>query len=273
MSESTKLRPAEILGVSHLVLGVRELCAAELFLACHGYSKHDEIVSGLNPPEKSPFLFGPTARTFAMKLMVSKTGSSPIELLRENTEEVHEAAECVPNFEVVLAANHGQETQEHLAPRECENTVPFAGFRVVKSGLLLTGSRLPLKEKMALLVHCQELDLALSLWRTLGYETNALGSDIAHIKIRGGMSTNHLDLYFIANRPHPSTTYLNSAGIVCLSLFCQNADRLQSALSEYGYFTGECFTLNPFGRPFRIFFARNASGELYEFLSVIREPA
>jgi len=69
----------------------------------------------------------------------------------------------------------------------------------------------------------------------------------------------------------PEGSYLDGSGIVCLSFFCRDADRLRLRLKEAGYFVGDCFNLAPFQNPLRIFFARNVSGEIYEFLSVVRK--
>ena len=198
-----------------------------------------------------------------MKLMVSSGGAPPVELLVENNGVGWRGREEATNLEAVLAANSNLKPRELLDSLSGEGTIPFSGFRRVGADASLNGVA-------ALVIHCHQLDSALSLWRTLGYQFSQLEHDIAHIKVRGAMPSNQLDVYFVADRCRPATGFLDRSGIVCLSLFCKNAELLRSTLEESGFFVGPAFTLDPFGRPFRMFFARNESGELYEFLSVAR---
>jgi hypothetical protein len=264
MYKAPKLGSTEILGVSHLVLGTKEMVTAEQFLARYGHSKYGEMEVVPNPPEKAPFVAGTLSRTFDMKLMVSPAGGPPVELLVENNERGRQDTEEPQDFEAVLAAKGDLEPQELLESLGRERSVPFVGFREVGSDPRFRGIA-------ALLVHCQGLDVALPLWRALGYEAIPLGSGVANINIRGAMPTNRLNVYFVVDKSRSEIGYLNRPGIVCLSLFCRDSDRLRSLLSERGFFVGECFTLEPFGHTFRTFFVRNTNGEIYEFLSVVRE--
>ena len=150
------LGSTEILGVSHLILGVRDMGGAELFLARYGHSKYGEVKSAPNPREKSSFVAGALARTFDMKLMVSATGSPPVELLRENVEGAHEITKAPQTFEAVLAATSAPEPHQVLDALGCEGAVPFIGFREVGSPAMPAGVS-------ALVVHCHELESALSL--------------------------------------------------------------------------------------------------------------
>ena len=114
----------------------------------------------------------------------------------------------------------------------------------------------------------------LPLWRLLGVEPERAAGGLTRLSVRGIRSSQRLHVYLRADRSAPGVAHLNDGGVVCLSFFCRDADRLRDALASAGYDAGECFDIQPFEAPLRIFFMRNASGEIYEFLSVsARGPA
>lgn len=242
----------ELVGVSHLVISLRDPAASQPVLAALGYTEHGANDRCPNPPEKAPFLAEPLSRTCSMRLMVPANGSPAIEVLASA-----EGAALQTHFEVVLSEQPGAEADDIRAEREV--VVPGLTRARGREGKLGTG---------ALLIHVDDLDAGLRLWRALGYADEPVADRTRKVAIRGLRASNRLDLYFVADRGKSEMGRLDAVGIVCLSLFCRDADRLRDALRERGYAVGECFTLAPFGTALRIFFMRNETGEIYEFLSV-----
>jgi hypothetical protein len=249
------LKP-QLLGVSHLVLSVSEPSVSEPVLEALGYAEHEANENCPNPREKAPFLSGPLLDTCAMRLMLPANGSPAIEVLRGA-----EAPLPSPHFEGILSeapAANSEEVRNALAEK-CEPAIPGLSRPPGAEGKRGIG---------ALLIHVDALETALPLWRTLGYTEEDVDPGVRRVGVRGLRASNRLDLYFVEDRETMEMGQLDAAGLSCLSLFCRDADRLRATLSDRGYEVGGCFTLNPFGTALRIFFMRNASGEIYEFLSI-----
>jgi hypothetical protein len=249
------LKP-ELLGVSHLVLSVSEPSTSEPALEALGYGEHEANENCPNPREKAPFLSGPLLDTCAMRLMLPANGSTAIEVLRGA-----KASPALPHFEGVLS-------EESAASPADVRTALAKRHEVVIPGLSRPPGADGKRGVGALLIHVDALETALPLWRTLGYAEEDFDSHVRKVAIRGLRASNRLDLYFVEDREKIEMGHLDVAGVVCLSLFCRDADRLRATLSDRGYEVGGCFTLTPFGTALRIFFMRNATGEIYEFLSI-----
>ena len=255
-AQSDRPTKPELLGVSHLVLSVSEPSTSEPVLEALGYGEHEANESCQNPREKAPFLSGPLHDTCAMRLMVPANGSPAIEVLRGS-----KASAAQSHFEVVLSERPGAEPEEirNVLSEDREVVVPGLSRPRGVEGKLGTG---------ALLIHVDAFEAALSLWRTLGCAEQPFDSSMRKIAIRGLRASNRLDLYFVDDREKAEAGQLDGIGVVCLSLFCRDADRLRATLFDRGYEVGDCFTLTPFGTSLRIFFMRNTTGEIYEFLSI-----
>lgn len=268
MRESTLVRGAhapirpdprlksQILGVSHLVLSVGEASDWGPILESLGYREQAANDHCPNPPAKAPFLSGALQATCAMRLMVAADGSPAIEVLLGS--KTHPAQS---RFDAVLSdpsrASAGDIRRALLEQRE-----------VVLPGLCRPLGTPGAQGVGALVVHVDDLEAALPLWRTLGYADQELDSRARKIEIRGLRPSNRLDVYFVSDRDESGRGDLDAVGVVCLSLFCKDADRLRAALAERGYEVGDCFSLTPFSTPLRVFFMRNTTGEIYEFLSI-----
>jgi len=261
-SERSTKRPAvavpsgEILGISHLVFSVRDVAEAEHWLGANGYVEHGSNASCPNHPAKSPFIAGPMAEFAKMKLMVAPNGSPAIEMTCEPAAE-----QPTTFYEAVLSENPlcgGDTVRTSLRD---DAPAGLDGFRC-------TGSSSRVGGVGALVLHCRSTLETLPLWHALGVSEEILDGGLVRIRVRGFRSNNQLHIYLISDRTDMAVANLNDGGIVCLSFFCRDADRLRAALAEAGYDVGDCFTLSPFGSPLRIFFMRNTSGEVYEFLSV-----
>ncbi len=108
---------------------------------------------------------------------------------------------------------------------------------------------------------CASPDEAAALWAAMG-----LPATDGKVIIPASAVGASLRVCFETAPARPTT--LDQPGWVCLSLLCTNADRLREHLVGAGFAPGKCFTVAPFGQPLRVFFLRNRSGELYEFLSL-----
>jgi len=255
-ARSDRSTKPELLGVSHLVLSVSEPSVSGPALEALGYGEHEANESCQNPREKAPFLSGPLHDTCAMRLMVPANGSPAIEVLGSS-----KASAAHPHFEVVLSEQHGAEPEEirNVLSEDREIVVPGLSRPRGAEGKLGTG---------ALLIHVNEIDAALPLWKTLGCAQEPFDSGMRKVSIRGLRASNRLGLFFVNDRENAEAGYLDGVGLVCLSLFCKDADRLRATLHDCGYEVGDCFTLAPFRTSLRVFFMRNTSGEIYEFLSI-----
>jgi hypothetical protein len=241
-----------ILGISHVVAGVKDLDAAELFLAGKGFRPYGERAFGVNPFEKAPYVKGALdtrAGEFAMRLMVSKSGTPPVELLSESLA----ASGLVPQENAFEAVLNSFELKD-LKPSG------MAGFwEPVSAGL--TG---PVS---ALIVRCRELENTLFFWRLLGFDCQPLDGKSAVIKVRAFTSRHVTPVYFMEEPGRGGVSWLNNEGVVCLSFLCKDAVGLREYFIKRGFEPGGYFYLSPFGRRICIFFIRNRGGELYEFLS------
>lgn len=246
---------AAVLGVSHLVLSVADLDAAEAFAAGCGYGRRGEVSRGDNPAQKASVVDGPLSDYFDMRLMASGSGLPTLELLREG------GADPVPRtagrFTALLS--HGE-----LSPEEARvglgAAAAFPGFRRLDSGT----ARL-----LSVIVRCPDLPASLAFWERLGMTPEDLGGGIRRVRVRGLTPSARMSLVFMPG-PADEPGYLNREGLSCLSFFCRDADALRAALSASGCAVSDCFNLAPFGRSLRVFFARPESGELYEFVAVGR---
>lgn len=246
---------ASVLGVSHLVLSVADLDAAEAFAAACGYGRRGEVSRGDNPAQKASVVDGPLSDYFDMRLMSSGSGLPTLELLREGgTDPVPRPA---GRFTALLS--HDEPSAEE-ARASVDAAAAFPGFRRLGSG----AARL-----LSVVVRCADVAASLAFWERLGMTPEDLGSGIRRVQVRGLTPSARMSLVFVpgtADEPG----YLNREGLSCLSFFCRDADALRAALAVSGCEVSDCFDLAPFGRSLRVFFARPESGELYEFLAVGR---
>lgn len=246
----------EILGASHIVFSVSDVAEEGRRLVSQGYDEHGANAAVPNPAAKAPFISGPIAGAAAMRLMVSAAGAPALEL----TCEPH-AGGAPRFFEAVLAEELRCGPEEVLAALSSEPIEGLPGFRRSASAKQPVGVG-------ALVLHARSEDEALPLWQLLGVEPERVGDDLSLLAVRGIRSSQRLHVYLRADRREPGVGHLNDGGVVCLSFFCKNADQLREAIASEGLEVGECFDIQPFEAPLRIFFMRNASGEIYEFLSI-----
>jgi hypothetical protein len=246
---------SEILGTSHIVYAVRDVAKAGRRLAGNGYAEHGSNAASPNPPAKAPFIAGPLADTAEMNLVVSAAGAPALEMTCEP------ASPGAPIFfEAVLSEEPLCDPAIVRAALEEDPPEGLPGFRRPASVARATGVG-------ALVLHACSEEATLGLWRTLGVEPEK-ADGMLRLRVRGIRSSQRLHVYLRADRREAGIAHLNDGGVVCLSFFCKDADSLREALMRAGYEVGDCFDITPFDAPLRVFFMRNVSGEIYEFLSV-----
>lgn len=249
------MHPLEIVGISHVVIGVPVVERVEHDLVAYGYARHGSIDGGENPSAKAPFVAGPLARGFSMRLLVSALASPPVELLKEDDGE--SVPFDVAPSEAVLAEAPRPPLSQVLRALDSPHAVIAPGLRT------LTPKARP-QGVAAVIVRSGDVAATLALWRVLGLEPVAVGSEFFTAAVGGATASSRMDLY--VRRGVPGRGYLNQVGLVCLSFWCRNLDRLQTRLGHMGCDLSEPFSIDPFGRPLRGVFARAAGGEIYEFL-------
>lgn len=249
----------DILGVSHIVVGTRDPAAVEEFFIDGGYRTAGGNSAAPAMPPRAPFVSGPMASTTEVRLLVSDHGLPAIELVREN-RPADGAAEGTPAFEGLLGldGDPSPDVISGIPTEEGNSLVP--GFRGA------TGTRGEV-HSMSVVVRCPDLDQAFDLWRGIGPRPETLGNGIVKVAFPRTLAGAGLDLYYVEGRNTTDRTWLNQEGLVCVALVCKDPDGLRGTLDARGLETSECFGLCPFGTSLRLFFVRNRTGELYEFLS------
>lgn len=237
----------KILGVSHLALTVRNPVAAEDYLCRLGYRVGNRSLNAENPPEKARFLALDFKPKVDIALFVAEPGVPAIEMLSEQGDMATGPAGFSAAF--LLGSGGGRPTLWR------------PGISSIGEGDLAT---------VKLTVGCLALEDGLTLWRELGFVPTATGPESARVAISRTIVGGSASLEFVkAAKAGPS--FLDQEGLICLSLLCTDAKRLCWSMEALGYETSPPFVLSPFGRSLDVFFLRNASGEMYEFLSPSRD--
>ncbi len=244
----------EVVGISHVVIGVGGVEETERALHAYGYVTRGAIEGGENPAAKAPFVTGQLLPAFSMRLLVSALASPPLELL---TEDGGRPAARPAASDAILAATLQPSVARVLEALQSPEAVIAPGLRTVTPAIRPQGVA-------AVAVRSADVDASLALWRVLGLDPAAAGPGIFTAAVAGPTASSRVALYLDRGAPGPG--YLNQAGMVCLSFWCRNVDRLRRMLEPIGCELGEPFSIAPFGRPLRGIFARAAGGEVYEFL-------
>lgn len=193
-----------------------------------------------------------------MKLLVAGPGVSPIELIREHTNLGVRDSDRFVRFEIAWLPKADLEAADFRPPSSAtDGDVP--GIRVPIPAQ-------PAGTSQAILVYCRRLEECLPLWHALGFDVRRqFGAATVHV--RGPRSGQSTSVFLIETGLDYPQSALDQTGIVCLSFLCKDVRRLRQRLVARDVTAGECFTLAPLGRSLTIFFVRNATGEIYEFLS------
>ncbi|MBI4345286.1 MAG: hypothetical protein HY553_00415 [Elusimicrobia bacterium] len=250
---------SEIVGLSHLVLAVDDVRAAGGLLAGLGYRETGRVDAAPCPPERAAAVSGPQGATFDMALLERPEQAPPIELLRDAAGP---SAGPARHFEGVLS------TGERPGPAALRSVLSNSASALAPGLRRLDSSGDAKIYSVA--VRSGDPEGTLELWRLLGVEPAAVEPGLWRVDVRGFRPNNRVSLYVLRGDASAPEGALNQRGMVCVSFFCRDADRLRERLAAAGRFTSAGFTTAPFGRALRIFFARSPGGELYEFVSAAR---
>lgn len=234
----------KVSGLSHIVFSCEDLKQAAVYFAELGYHQLGEA-SGANPRAKAPFFCGALPESYEMQLF-ARNGYPPAELLHDLAPEPR-AAGLADTYEL------------HLG-----NQV-VAGACQIGSHQWLQGQPAGVADSFIILQSPNPAQTA-EFWRNFDVPIRQTENGTV-VEIRKSIVGASVDLIIVANAEIcPSS--LNSIGISCLSFFVFSPNRVRESLLDSDCEVGELFSLSPFGRPLEIFFVRNATGELYEFISI-----
>ena len=220
-----------------MVFSVRDVATSEAALVANGYEEHGSNPRCTNHPAKAPFVSGPLAASAEMKLMVASNGFPALEMICEPA-----GGEAPAFFEAILSGEPLCDADTVRASLREDPPPGLHGFH--RSRTLRRAGGVG-----ALVLHCRSTAESLSLWHVLGVREEALDDGLARVTVRGFRVNNRLNVYLLADRTEAGVGHLNDGGIVCLSFFCKDADRLRARLAAEGFEAGECFTLSPFDAP------------------------
>lgn len=224
-----------ILGISHLVVSSQNIDATVAGLSRQGYTINGARDDMPNMEPKQAFISNDMPRTTTVRLLVSNGKSPAVEVVRENGPDNQELAVGTPPF----SAADKPATDPHIVT-----------------------------------VRTPDPLLSLSMWRTIGIQPTEAADGTNNIFFQGGFTTPAFQLSFIHDPEMVAgPRWLNQDGMVCVSFLCRDVDALNTLLEDKGYEVSPCFDLTPFDRSFRLFFVRNKSGEIYEFLTPRRSAA
>ncbi len=262
------IKSAEILGVSHIVVGVNDLQPAEQCLMRHGYSVKNRAGDEPNPVQKAAFVRGALTKEHDIELLASPIPTPLIELVRpKGAARGAVVADASPVYEVILgeAEDHGETLEDSSVREAIENGEP-AGI----NGLTMLPGSAGVLCVVARVIRCKALDQSLEIWRDLTIDPRQVAAGMARVDIAGPLPGNRLAFFLMEDEKRKDRAYLDEAAVACPSMICKDASRLAESLDAKGHDVCERFAFSPFGLPLEIFFARTPSGELYEFLSLGR---
>ena len=220
-----------ILGVSHLVMSSAHPDEEVTALAQYGYELSHARDDVPNRTAKAPFLFGDLPETTIMRLARSSRSFPLIEVVRENSRTLGKG--------------------EHFAPG--------------KSGFELDLDQV---ETPVVTIECEDPEKAAGLWKAVGAGEISVDPNGHAVTFAGNAVCAGLRIKYVEGAIVNTPTFLNHEGLVCVAFLCRNADALRAHLDAKRFEVGKCFDLVPVETPLRLFFMRNRSGEIYEFLSL-----
>ena len=259
----------EILGGSHLVFGAKEISKGCTLFSNFSYLLYGEMSRGRDPKAKEIFLHNKDIPNYEMQLMHTDLPLLPIEVLNEHTEYYQVPKGEMPIYEGIIGDLHDVDIKKEAQLAVAVKNIAIVQSKRIPVGCFELDPKPGVKGIIGLLIRCCDMKKSIEFWEKLGFNPLWQGNDFAYIKLKSLLSRRFIYIFFLATAKSSVEMFLNQEGIVCLSFFCKNADRLNRLFRDQGIVVGDCYDFRPFNQLLRIFFMKGPSGELYEFLSVI----
>ena len=228
-------RVFKIYGVSHIVHSTDSLYESESYFNKIGYSLKFKTIGSVNALQKSSFIFGSMSEK-ADILLMSKKGYPDVEIKSEvnNRNIISKSA-----FETFYEENY---TPDMHFPKDDKPTKIY--------------------------IRCNNTMNATNIWSKLGFNIDKiLSNNYLKVDIKNSISNNKVSLLYINSKEKELKTWLNQNNTVCISFICDDVEKVRSYLLKNNYSVGDVFIMTPFNRKIKVFFVRNYTGEIYEFIS------
>jgi hypothetical protein len=255
----------QILGISHLVLGVENTDQYDQFLERLGFRVHTQMVNNPNPSAKVNFVQGALDSQFSMKLVTHQNGCPPIELLQDQSGGLKSSRPKTSNFEI-LAASHEAQIEDFLKKKKPH----WHNTGIV--GLTLIDENKSPSRSYRLVVRCSDINANRKLWDLLGLHVTPMGNSLFKIKTPKIIGQPEFGIYVQENKGFDESGQLNYDGFSCISFFCKDSKKLREMLLASKFDVSPIFYIQPLNQELEVFLMRNNTNEIYEFVSVKRRP-
>lgn len=237
-----------IYGISHIIYSADNLKSAEKIFLNLGYILKNEEYDSMNASAKEEFISGEMATSSDMLLM-EHPQLPDVEIKRENIKSKIDTSSAYSFYF-----------------KDEKNAIGYLPKLFDRS--LVSNSSL--ENNLNIFIKCNDIQKALSFWKELKMNINFVDHSIANIKIKNVLSRKKTNLILYSAKSQDSLTWLDQKGLVCLSFLCADVAVLHDRFKKLNYYVGEIFQIYPFGRGILVFFVRNFSGEVYEFISPVK---
>ena len=235
-----------IYGVSHVVYSTDELEESMNLFVDVGYGLKGKKEHSSNAPEKEAFLSGPMAETSDMILM-SNDIFPDIEVKKENRIS-----------DLKTSSNY-------------DYYVNYKGNTIGEFPAILKDlDMVAVTDSFNLFVQCQDPEKATALWKLFGMSVTTISDNLVLLTVGNLLSKKKTNIFYLRSNKVLSS-WLDQSNVVCLSFLCSDIASTRYALAEMKYRVGDMFNISPFRKDLNVFFMRNNSGELYEFIAPVSQ--
>lgn len=249
------------MGISHIVMGVNSIDDGEARLMHQGFTKSHRRNAVENPVQKMPFAAPPLSTHHDIGLYNPGTVGPTIELVHPTGG----ASQLTPTSAVSLFLSDTQIADKPALERAFTAFVTFPEL----PGIYFDPTDASRKPQAAV-IHVHDLASAHSFWDIIGVPASVIDGKTMALDIRGILPKGSLKVFVIEDRAAPPSSHLDGSGIACLALLCKDAHALRETYDTAGFEVSEMLTFAPFNHGLDIFFVRNKTHEMYEFVSITR---
>ena len=249
------------MGISHIVMGVNSIDDGEARLLHQGFTKSHRRDAVENPVQKMPFAASPLSTHHDIGLYNPRTVGPTIELVHPTGGAPQLAPTSAMSLFLSDAPIADKPTLEQ-AFTEFATFPELPGLYFDPAG----ASRIP----QAVAIHVHDLAGAHAFWDIIGVSASVIDGKAMALDIRGILPKGSLKVFVLENQAMPPASHLDGNGIACLALLCKDAHALHKNYDAAGFEDSEMLAFAPFNHDLDIFFVRNNTHEMYEFVSIRR---